>query len=115
MRWTIKPKPTQEEIDSLSAELKVEPLIAHLLLQRGISNYDEAKRFFRPELSQLHDPFLMKDMQKAVERLEQAMDNGENILVYGDYDVDGTTSVASVVFLSIRVLSKCSHLYSRSV
>ena len=94
MRWTIKPKPTQEEIDSLSAELKVEPLIAHLLLQRGISNYDEAKRFFRPELSQLHDPFLMKDMQKAVERLEQAMDNGENILVYGDYDVDGTTSVA---------------------
>ncbi len=72
----------------------MEPLVAHLLLQRGITNYDEAKQFFRPQLSQLHDPFLMKDMQKAVDRLETAVENGENILVYGDYDVDGTTAVA---------------------
>ncbi|RDY59715.1 single-stranded-DNA-specific exonuclease RecJ [Flagellimonas nanhaiensis] len=94
MRWTIKPKPTPEAIEKLSAELKVDKLIAHLLLQRGITNYDEAKTFFRPELDHLHDPFLMKDMEKAVERIEQAMEAGENILVYGDYDVDGTTSVA---------------------
>lgn len=94
MRWTLKPKPTQEAIDQLSNSLKVEPLVAQLLLQRGISNYEEAKVFFRPELDHLHDPFLMKDMEKAVARIEQAMANGENILVYGDYDVDGTTAVA---------------------
>ncbi|NAY91786.1 single-stranded-DNA-specific exonuclease RecJ [Muricauda sp. JGD-17] len=94
MRWTIKPIPAPEAIKRLSEELKVEPLIAHLLLQRGITNYDEAKRFFRPELTHLHDPFLMKDMQKAVDRIEVAMANGENVLVYGDYDVDGTTAVA---------------------
>ncbi len=94
MRWTLKPRPAQEDIDRLSEELNVEKLIAQLLLQRGISNYDEAKAFFRPELDHLHDPFLMKDMDKAVERIERAMANEENILVYGDYDVDGTTSVA---------------------
>ncbi|WP_222983438.1 single-stranded-DNA-specific exonuclease RecJ [Flagellimonas meishanensis] len=94
MRWTIKPKPDPNEIKKLSGELKVEPIIAHLLLQRGITNYSEAKRFFRPQLTELHDPFLMKDMQKAVTRIELAMANGENILVYGDYDVDGTTAVA---------------------
>lgn len=94
MRWTIKPKPEQESIDQLSKALGVDDLIAQLLIQRGITNYDEAKTFFRPELKHLHDPFLMKDMQKAVERIEQAIANGENILVYGDYDVDGTTSVA---------------------
>ena len=94
MRWTIKPKPTSEAIEQLSTELKVDKLIAHLLLQRGITNYEEAKIFFRPQLDHLHDPFLMKDMEKAVERIDQAMAAGENILVYGDYDVDGTTSVA---------------------
>ncbi|MER3375710.1 MAG: single-stranded-DNA-specific exonuclease RecJ [Allomuricauda sp.] len=94
MRWTIKPKPTQEAINHLSKELNVDDLVAHLLLQRGIRNYEEAKLFFRPELDHLHDPFLLKDMQKAVERIEQAIENEENILVYGDYDVDGTTSVA---------------------
>lgn len=94
MRWTLKPKPTPEDTNRLSAELNVDKLIAQLLLQRGISNYNEAKAFFRPELEHLHDPFLMKDMDKAVVRIEQAMANEENILVYGDYDVDGTTSVA---------------------
>ena len=94
MRWTVKPKPSQENIDNLSKVLGVDDLIAQLLIQRGITNYDEAKAFFRPELNQLHDPFLMKDMHKAVERIGQAMTNHENILVYGDYDVDGTTSVA---------------------
>ncbi|MBU2975110.1 single-stranded-DNA-specific exonuclease RecJ [Zobellia sp. B3R18] len=96
MRWTIKPKPEQDAIDQLAKALKVDDLVAQLLLQRGISTYDEAKRFFRPELSHLHDPFLMKDMHIAVERIEKAIGNNENILVYGDYDVDGTTSVALV-------------------
>ncbi|SHG55959.1 single-stranded-DNA-specific exonuclease RecJ [Flagellimonas flava] len=94
MRWTLKPTPASEDIRHLVNELKVEPLIAQLLVQRGITTYDEAKKFFRPELSHLYDPFLMKDMDKAVERIELAIHNKENILVYGDYDVDGTTSVA---------------------
>ncbi|TDT46177.1 single-stranded-DNA-specific exonuclease [Maribacter spongiicola] len=94
MRWTIKPKPKQEDIDALAKALKVDDLVAQLLLQRGISTYEEAKGFFRPQLEDLHDPFLMKDMDIAVNRIEEAIANGENILVYGDYDVDGTTAVA---------------------
>ncbi len=94
MRWTLKPKPEQKEIDALAKALQVEDLVAQLLLQRGIGNYEEAKRFFRPQLSHLHDPYLMKDMDKAVNRIEKAIANEENILVYGDYDVDGTTAVA---------------------
>jgi len=94
MRWTIKPKPKQEEIDRLATELKVDNLVAHLLLQRGINTYDKAKHFFRPQLSDLHDPFLMKDMNIAVARIEKAISENENILVFGDYDVDGTTAVA---------------------
>lgn len=94
MRWTIKPKPEQKEIDSLANALGVENLVAQLLIQRGVSTYAEAKKFFRPQLSDLHDPFLMKDMDVAVKRIEEAIANGENILVFGDYDVDGTTAVA---------------------
>ncbi|MFD2587526.1 single-stranded-DNA-specific exonuclease RecJ [Croceitalea marina] len=94
MRWTIKPKPEQKEIEQLSKALKVEHLVAQLLLQRGISTYEEAKKFFRPQLSDLHNPFLIKDMDIAVERIQKAINNEENILVYGDYDVDGTTAVA---------------------
>ncbi|MDX1363646.1 single-stranded-DNA-specific exonuclease RecJ [Arenibacter latericius] len=94
MRWTIKPKPEEEQIRALATALGVEDLVAQLLLQRGITTFEEAKSFFRPKLSQLHDPFLMKDMEVAVARIEEAIANGENILVYGDYDVDGTTSVA---------------------
>ncbi len=94
MRWTLKAKPEQYQINQLVKELKVDDLIAQLLLQRGISTYQEAKKFFRPQLSHLHNPFLMKDMDIAVERIEAAIANEENILVYGDYDVDGTSSVA---------------------
>jgi single-stranded-DNA-specific exonuclease len=94
MRWTLRPKLEDQSITKLSEELKVTPLVAHLLLQRGIDSYEAARSFFRPSLSQLHDPFLMKDMDLAVERIERAMDQGENILVFGDYDVDGTTGVA---------------------
>lgn len=96
MRWTIKPKPEQRKIDQLANELKVDELVAQLLLQRGISSYEEAKNFFRPQLEDLHDPFLMKDMDVAVKRIEAAISNNENILVFGDYDVDGTTAVALV-------------------
>ena len=94
MRWTLKPKPSEENSSKLAKELGVDVLIASLLLQRGIETYEATRNFFRPSLSDLHDPFLMKDMDKAVARVEQAIAKDENILVYGDYDVDGTTSVA---------------------
>lgn len=94
MRWTIKPKPEQKDIDFLSNVLGVEDLVAQLLLQRGVRTFEEAKQFFRPQLKDLHDPFLMKDMDLAVQRIEDAIANNENILVFGDYDVDGTTAVA---------------------
>lgn len=96
MRWTIKPTPKAEQIDQLAKALKVDGLVAQLLLQRGITTYEEAKTFFRPQLEDLHDPFLMKDMDIAVNRIETAIANNENILVFGDYDVDGTTAVALV-------------------
>ena len=94
MRWTIKPKPDSQKIEALQEALQVDAVIATLLLQRGVETYEDAKAFFRPSLDDLHDPYLMKDMDKAVARIEKAMANKENILVYGDYDVDGTTSVA---------------------
>ncbi|WP_034060318.1 single-stranded-DNA-specific exonuclease RecJ [Lacinutrix jangbogonensis] len=94
MRWTLKPKPNLETVQFLQQALRVEEPIAALLAQRGIETYAQAKDFFRPSLSDLHDPFLMKDMQKAVGRIEKAIENNENILVYGDYDVDGTTAVS---------------------
>jgi len=94
MRWTVKPIPNPEKVQKLQQALGVEKAIATLLVQRGIETFEEAKKFFRPSLKDLHDPFLMKDMDKAVARIEQALAEGENILVYGDYDVDGTTSVA---------------------
>ncbi|RIA11045.1 exonuclease RecJ [Flavobacteriaceae bacterium MAR_2010_72] len=94
MRWTLKPNPETHRIDALKQALQVDDTVAKLLLQRGIETYDAAKTFFRPSLDDLHDPYLMKDMDKAVERIELALSNNENILVFGDYDVDGTTSVA---------------------
>ena len=94
MRWTLKAKPLPEDVEQLAKALKVDPLIAQLLLQRGITNYNQAKGFFRPKWEDLHDPFLMQDMDKAVSRIQKALEANENILVYGDYDVDGTTSVA---------------------
>ncbi|CAI2765662.1 single-stranded-DNA-specific exonuclease RecJ [Flavobacterium collinsii] len=96
MRWTLKPKPSEEKIKHLAQALNVEDFVATLLIQRGIETFDEAKDFFRPSLEKLHDPFLMKDMDKAVSRIELAIKNQENILVFGDYDVDGTTAVSLV-------------------
>ena len=96
MRWTLKPKPLSEHVKQLQEALRVDEIVVTLLLQRGIETYDDAKTFFRPSLDDLHNPFLMKDMDIAVDRIERAISNKENILVYGDYDVDGTTSVALV-------------------
>ncbi|WP_276976495.1 single-stranded-DNA-specific exonuclease RecJ, partial [Flavobacterium filum] len=96
MRWNIKPKPEPHLVSQLATELNVSKLIASLLVQRGISTFNQAKQFFRPSLNDLHDPYLMKDMDKAVQRIEKAIANQENILVFGDYDVDGTTAVSLV-------------------
>src|SRR5512133_618473 len=101
--WKIKDNGYSDDIRQLSEELTISPVITTLLIQRGIRTFDQAKKFFRPELSSLYDPFLMKDMDKAVTRLESALKNEEKILVYGDYDVDGTTSVA-MMYSFIRSL-----------
>ena len=94
-RWDYKEQPPADQIERLSNEINVNPILSSLLLQRGISTFDQAKTYFRPTLEQLHDPFLMKDMDKAVDRINEAIRYKQRILVYGDYDVDGTTAVAT--------------------
>lgn len=94
-RWVIKDFDKQMA-SHLQEQLKIHPVLCQLLTQRGVTTFDEARNFFRPQLSHLHDPFQMKDMDKAVERIRTAMTNKEKVLIYGDYDVDGTTSVALV-------------------
>ena len=96
MRWTLKPKPDSQKVTQLAEALNVEEFVATLLVQRGIETFEEARDFFRPKLEHLHNPYLMKDMDKAVARIELAIANQENILVFGDYDVDGTTAVSLV-------------------
>jgi len=95
-RWTIIKKTEKALIDELVRTINVDPILANLLGQRSITDFDSAKAFFRPSLEDLHDPFLMKDMDVAIDRLSSAIRNGEKIMIYGDYDVDGTTSVALV-------------------
>lgn len=95
MRWVLPPV-DDEKVAALHSALKVHKLICRMLVQRGVETYEEAKAFFRPELSQLHDPFLMLDMDKAINRITTAIEHNEKILIYGDYDVDGTTAVATV-------------------
>ena len=97
MRWTYKPEPDAERTALLADALKVDPLVAGLLVQRGIHSFEAARSFFRPGLEDLHDPFLMKDMDRAADRIERAIDGGERILIYGDYDVDGTSAVALLI------------------
>ena len=95
-RWAFKETGSPDLVESLANQLNISTVLSNLLIQRGINTYEDAKKFFRPSVSDLHDPFLMKDMDKAIARLEQAIRDNENILVYGDYDVDGTTAVALV-------------------
>ncbi len=96
MKWIVKPESKSELVSQLAKNLSVDSLTAKLLVQRGITTFDEAKKFYRPSLEDLYNPFLMKDMNIAVSRIEKAISSGENILIYGDYDVDGTTAVSLV-------------------
>ena len=93
-RWLVNTTIDSTTVEEFRSVLKVDEVVAELLLQRGISTYEDAQKFFRPKLDELHDPFLMKDMKEAVERLQEAIENQERILLFGDYDVDGTTAVA---------------------
>lgn len=95
-RWAILDAPGHEEVNALAAALNIDPILASMLVQRGITTFDEARLFFRPDERHLHDPFLMADMEKAILRIEAAIAAGEKILIYGDYDVDGTTAVSVV-------------------
>ncbi len=96
MRWNLKSKPEQHKVQALQNQLQVDEIIAELLVSRGIETFEDARLFFRPSLSDLHNPYLMKDMDKAIARIEKAILSGENIMVFGDYDVDGTTAVSLV-------------------
>ena len=102
MNWVQINTPNQNEIDSLAKELSVDLLISKILIQRGVNTFNKAKKFFRPNLNDLYDPFLMKDMNIAVDRIQKAISKKEKILVYGDYDVDGVTSVALVYSYLIK-------------
>ena len=105
-RWVINTPPPADKIESLSKKLNCNHVIANLLLQRGVSTVEEAKAFFNPALNRLHDPFLMRDMDKAVARIERAIASKERVMIYGDYDVDGTTAVA---LLYKYFKNKCEH------
>ena len=93
-KWILNPKANEQLVTELQESLGVAKIVSELLVQRGITTFEAAKKFFRSDLSHLHDPFLMKDMNCAVARLSRAIQHSENILVYGDYDVDGTTAVS---------------------
>ena len=104
-RWVVKPQGERSVVESLASHLGMSPVLTNLLVQRGIDTVEKAKRFFSPSLRDLHDPFLMKDMDKAVERIEKAVKAGEKVMIYGDYDVDGTTAVSLVY----KFLSQIGH------
>lgn len=105
-KWQISEPADAEKVERLSTEVGIDKVLADLLVKRGVETFEQARAFFRPDLSKLHDPFLMKDMDKAVERLHSAIENREKILVYGDYDVDGTTAVALLYKFLSRFSSK---------
>ena len=110
MHWTLKAEPNLDTVRQLSNELSIDLSLSKLLVQRGIDDFDKAKKFFRPSLEDLHDPFLLKDMDVAVSRIEKAVFDKENILVYGDYDVDGTTSV-SMLSSYLKTITANIHTY----
>lgn len=108
-RWIKKASPLEDRVVEFSQALNINPLIASILIQRGIDNFSKAKSFFRPSLDELHDPFLMRDMDKAIERFQKAINEQEKILIYGDYDVDGTTSVALVFNYLQSFYTNCAY------
>lgn len=105
-KWIYKPEPDEEIVDRLSSSLGFGTFESKLLVLRGIDNYQKAREFFKPNINDIHNPFLMADMQKAVERIATAIENGEKILVYGDYDVDGTTAVALMYLYLSKIVEK---------
>ena len=109
-KWKLREGSDRQTVRQLAFELGVDPVLAELLVQRGVCTFQQARSFFRPDLADLHDPFLMTDMDKAVERVHQAVISGEKILVYGDYDVDGTTAV-SLVYSFLRRLTRNIDFY----
>ena len=104
-KWVLKEKGDIVLVEQLANSLEIDNKLANLLVQRGIYTPDDARSFFTPDLSDLHDPFLMKDMNKAVDRISSAIDRNEKILIYGDYDVDGTTSLALVYSFFKKIYS----------
>jgi len=107
-KWILAPEPAKSLVSQLSESININPILSKILINRGVTNFEEAKTFFRPSIEDCHDPFLMKDMDIAVNRLQKAIQNNESILVFGDYDVDGSTSVAMMYsFLQ----NHCKNLY----
>ena len=108
MNWILNNTNDNEAVDTLSKELKISPILSSMLVKRQIRTYDQAKEFFRPNYESLHDPFLMKDMDRATNRLDKAIQDKESIMVFGDYDVDGTSSVALITLylesLGLKIL-----------
>jgi len=107
-KWLLESEPSSEKINELSQSININPVLSKILLNRGVTNFSEAKSYFRPSIEDCHDPFLMKDMEIAVNRLIKALDGKESILVYGDYDVDGSTSV-SMMYSFLK--NYCEDLY----
>ncbi len=108
-RWIKKATPSEDQVKALSQTLNINPLLSSILIQRGIDTFEKAKAFFRPTLDDLHNPFLMQDMEKAVQRLHRAINANEKILIYGDYDVDGTTAVALVFSYLFSFYKHCEY------
>jgi single-stranded-DNA-specific exonuclease len=106
LKWIYKPEPDEETVDSISSSIGFGTLESKILVLRGIDDYQKAREFFKPKLEDINSPFLMADMQKAVERIASAIENGEKILVYGDYDVDGTTAVALMYLYLSKIVEK---------
>lgn len=106
LKWIYKPAPDEDIVDSISSSLGFGTFESKILVLRGIDNYQKAREFFKPNLNDIHNPFLMKDMQLAVDRIATAIENGEKIMVYGDYDVDGTTAVALMYLYLSKIVEK---------
>ena len=109
-KWIVREPADPAKVERLAAEVGIDKVLADLLVDRGVETFEQARSFFRPSLDNLHDPFLMKDMDEAVERLHKAVESGEKILVYGDYDVDGTTAVA-LVYSFLRRFTRAVDFY----
>ncbi|GAB2704751.1 single-stranded-DNA-specific exonuclease RecJ [Mucilaginibacter koreensis] len=108
-RWSIKQQPERSRVIELATALSIDPVLSTILLQRGVNDFEEARYYFKPDIRHLHDPFLMSDMEQAVLRIETAIAAGERILIYGDYDVDGTTAVALVYSFFKKLYDQISY------